>query len=156
MTATTYYWKSGARVALDAQVTGTILERVRVTNNGRLAPRDVLAEATPKSSPLHPYFEWNNGKAANKYRIEQAKYLIRSIDAVTVERAPAPPIRAFVSVVRGEDRSYTSTAHALSDPELREQVLHAAWREFDALRAKHRELSEFAAVFGAIDQARPR
>ena len=75
---------------------------------------------------------------------------------VQVERPNREPVvtRGFVSVRRDDDRSYTSVAHALSDEELRAQVIADAWRELVAWRQRHAELIEFARIFAEIDQAR--
>lgn len=150
-----YRWKPNSHIRLDAEVAGEIFERLRTHNNGRLTPEMVAAEAQPKTSPLHDHFEWNDHKAARAYRIDQASHLIRSIEVEQVVEGQARPIRAYVSVVRGEDRSYTSTAHAMADEELRAQVLDRAWRELEAWRDRHAELTEFARIITAIDQARP-
>lgn len=150
-----YQWKPGARAAIDAQVAGDELERIRTHNNGRLESLDVVEAARPEEAPLHPAFEWDDAKAAEAFRVEQAKYIIRHVDVVMDSKAGEPtPIRAFVSVKREDDRSYTSTSHALSDPDLRKQVVEAAWRELQAWRARHAELIEFANVFAVIEEAK--
>lgn len=152
-----YSWKAGAHHApnIEAQVAGEELERIRVHNNGRLENAHVVAAARDKKSPLHPVFEWDDKKAAAAYRLDQAGDLIRAIDVVIVkDETEARPIRAFVSVVRDKDRSYTSVQHALSDAELRAQVVAQAWAELEAWRKRHAELVEFAAVFASMDQAR--
>lgn len=151
-----YKWKeAGAPVGISAQVAGEELERIRTVNNGRLTTASVVDAARPKDSPLHPAFEWDNRKAAEAWRREQAAHMIRHIDVVMDGPAnDAQPIRAFVSVMRDEDRSYTSVQHALSDEELRLQVVAAAWAELEAWRKRHAELVEFAKVFAVIEQAR--
>lgn len=149
-----YQWKSGAHVAIDAQAAGEELERIRVHQNGRIESEDVVREARSEDSPLHPAFDWNDASAAEKYRREQAGYLLRSIEVVIDKGEESVPIRAFVNVKRDEDRSYTSTIHALSDPELRAQVVQQAFNELEAWRHRHAELTEFARVFAEIDQAR--
>lgn len=149
-----YKWNWTPAGGVDAQIAGEELERIRTWNNGRLDPAQVVNESKSKGAPLHPCFEWNDKVAAASYRIEQAKFIIRSIDVV-VEKAKAPKeTRAFVSVVRDDDRSYTSTAHALSDKELRQQVVDEALRALEAWRKRYAELTELADVFAAIDQAR--
>lgn len=151
-----YQWKAGSHVRLDPQVAGEEMERLRVRHNGRLESEHVLSAARSTRSPLHPAFEWDDQVAAEAYRVEQAQYLIRSIEVVVERRGEEPfPIRAFVSVQREQDRSYTSTFHALSDPDLRQQVVEQAWRELEAWRQRHAELTEFAKIITAIDQARP-
>jgi hypothetical protein len=152
---TTYLWKPEARLRLDPQVAGEELERLRVFNNGRLEPATVVEASRLPSDPLHDAFEWNDAVAADAYRVEQAGYLIRMITVIAEPEQPdARPIRAFVSVKRDDDRSYTSVAHAMSDVDLRAQVISQAWAELEAWRRRHAELIEFAKVFSAIDQAR--
>lgn len=140
---------------IDAQVAGEELERIRTRHNGRLEA-DMVVEASKKpTAPLHAAFEWDDKKAAQGFRLDQARYIIRSVTVQIDEQAESDPVRAFVSVVRDDDRSYTSTAHALSDPELRQQVLQKALRELEAWQQRYAELVELASVFAAIDQARP-
>ena len=149
-----YQWKEGSHAKVDPQIAGEELERIRVRHNGRLESELVVEAAQDEANPLHTAFEWDNAVAADAYRLDQARYLIRSIEVVVQETAEAKPVRAFVSVVRDEDRSYTSVAHALSDPELRRQVLMGALSELEAWRKRHAELVELAEVFASIDQAR--
>lgn len=151
---TIYRWKPGANVKIAPDVAGAELERIRTKANGRLTPEGIVASARRPTSPLHPHFEWDDAKAASAHRITQAGYLIRSIEVLDAVEGQKKPIRAFVSVVRDEDRSYVSTAHALSDSDLRRQVVDRAWRDLEAWRERHAELIEFAAVFTAMDQAR--
>ena len=150
-----YQWKEGSKIKLDAQMAGEELERIRTWHNGRLTQEMVVEAARDPGAPLHPHFEWDDQKAADKWRLEQAGDMIRSIAVVISEEDDKRPVRAFVSVVRDDDRSYTSTVHALSDADLRQQVLSQAFRELDAWRHRYAELVELAQVFAVIDQARP-
>lgn len=157
MSKMVYSWKKGAMSAIDAQVAGEEFERLRVRQNGRLASRDVVDAARPASSPLHPAFEWDDAKAAEAWRVDQAGHMIRHIDVTFASGGKeSEPIRAFVSVVRDSDRAYTSVAHALSDAELRAQVVAQAWKELEAWRQRHAELVEFAQVFAAMDDEQAR
>lgn len=149
-----YQWKHGSTCKVDAQVAGEELERIRTWHNGRLEAKDVVEASRDPGAPLHPHFEWNDMRAASAYRIEQAKYVIRSVEVAVSEETEAKPIRAFVSVVRDDDRSYTSVSHALADAELRRQVLMTALRELEAWRSRYAELVELATVFAAIEEAR--
>lgn len=149
-----YQWREGARFGVDAQKAGDELERIRTKHNGRLEPDWVVHAAKSDKNPLHGLFEWDDTVAGQAYRAVQARQIIRSI-AVVIEEAPKPtPVRAFVSVVRDRDQSYTSVSHAMSDPDLRKQVLRTALRELEAWRNRYAELVELATVFAAIDEAR--
>lgn len=151
-----YAWSPGARYSGDVQRVGSELERIRRAAAGKLEPEAVVEHARSANSILHPLFEWDDKAAADAYRVSQAGDLIRAVHVDVTHSNIAEPklIRAFVSVERDGERSYTSTLHAMSDAELRRQVVRQAFLDFEALRKKHAELSELAGIFEAIDQAR--
>lgn len=154
--AVRYGWRPGSRVSLDAEKAGREMEDVRRQNGGALTPEALLERARSANAATHAHFEWDDSKAAEQHRLGQAGDLIRAI-TVDISRSnvePTKPIRAFVSVEREGARSYTSTVHALSDVDLRKQVLDRAWSDLEAWRQRHAELTEFAKIFAAIDQAR--
>lgn len=69
------------------------LHVLALDGGGRLTPDAVVADAADPNSPLHDAFEWDDSKAAQAYRIEQARVLIRSVEVtirtdVTILRAP--------------------------------------------------------------------
>lgn len=150
-----YAWRPGSRISIDAGKAGREMERIRQGNGGALSQEVVLAQARSANSALHAHFEWDDGVAAEKHRLGQAGELIRSI-TVDVSRSnlETKPIRAFVNVIERGQQHYTSTLHALSDKELRAQVLAKAWADLEAWRERHAELTEFARIFSAIDEAR--
>lgn len=152
-----YRWKPAAHVSIDAQTAGEEMERIKLAHNGRLDPEFVVdAMLADEASPLRPHFTLDVQAAARERWEDQASFLIRSIELMPSPEMPeAQPIRAFVSVVTEQERFYVSTVDALSDPELRAQVLSQAWRELEAWRQRHAELTEFAKVFATIDKARP-
>lgn len=51
---------------------------------GLLTAEVVVEDARNPSSPLHAHFDWDNDVAAEKWRLEQARRLIRSVK-ITVE-----------------------------------------------------------------------
>ena len=151
-----YSWRPGARVKLDAQKAGRELHSLMRERGDELQPEDVLSRAQSANSSLHDHFEWDDSVAAHQHRLGQAGELIRSL-VIDVSRSnlSQKTVRAFVSVERSTGRSYTGMVEAMSDAALRKQVVQRAWAEFEALRRKHANLSELAAVFEAIDRARP-
>lgn len=75
----------------NAAVSNTVLETLRSLerSDGRLLPATVVEAAKDPSSPLHSHFEWDDTAAAAKYRIDQARALIRSVKIeVTVRDVP--------------------------------------------------------------------
>jgi hypothetical protein len=55
---------------------------------GRLTPEQVIEAAEPEGSALHACFDWDDTEAARKWRMEQAREIIRSvrIEVVIEER----------------------------------------------------------------------
>ncbi len=155
MTRVIYGWRSGSRVSLDAQRVGEAIEKLTKRHNGVLEPGHIVDAARDEQSPMHPHFQWDDAEAAELYRENQARELVRSL-TVDVSRSnlEARPIRAFVNVEVGSERGYVSTATAMSSEDLRKQVLERAFAELEAWRARHAELSEMARIFAAIDETR--
>jgi hypothetical protein len=156
MNAMKFKWKAGSRIKrINPQKAGERLEQIRRRNRGRLEPEGVVADARPKSSPLHVIFEWDDTAAAAQYRIVQARLLIRSIEVVRIESIDCPQnTRAFVSILqRGDEmRSYISTRDAMYDVEYRAQVLEDAKAELIRFKQKYAGLIELAEVIAAIDK----
>lgn len=151
---TKYKWANAGGIrSLKAQAVGEELETIRNRHRGKLRQVDVVEAARDKKSPLHKYFDWDDSAAAAKWRLEQAGSLIRSIEVVVVTTAGRNrDLKAFVSVRRQSERSYTSLAHAMSDAELRQQVLADALKELQSWRERYSSLSEFAKIHSAIDR----
>lgn len=156
---TAYSWKAASGIAIDAQAAGGAIEDLRGRVGGHVLPADVLEHARSANSPLHGAFEWDDGEAAHRYRIQQAGHLLRSLVVhVRFEpRAEPKPVRAFVNVVNRETdrRGYVSLPDAMSDADYRAQVIQQAWRELHSWREKYREYSELAAVTSAIEAEQP-
>lgn len=148
-----YQFKQGAHIKGDAQAIGEKLAALEA--KGRLTPDAVLKDAKNPKSVLHAQFEWNDAKAAERWRLEQAGHLIRSVTVVVEQRDEAEPqvIRAFVPISGSEDtRSYVPMMKALGDAEMRKQVLAQAHSELGAVARKYRELKELSEVVQAIDK----
>lgn len=165
-----FNFRHGCHLSGDAQAVGERLEAIKAKSSN-LTPDMVVDDARAPRSPLHLFFEWDNTVAAEKYRMDQAGHLIRSVQVTfedvepqqerqvrlsAVAAAPAThpaAVRAFVSITRSDGaRSYESTATAMNDPEMRRQVLARAHMEMASVGRKYRELNELADVFGALDR----
>lgn len=151
-----YKKKSGARLPVPAQTIGEELEKIEA-DKGTLVPHDVVKSARPKKSPLHSCFEWDDAAAAQKHRIDQARYLIRSVVVVYEDNGDEDKdpktIRAFVSTSseNGDDRAYESIARVMSDDEKRKRLLTQALGELRAWKNRYQGFKEFAEVYDAIE-----
>lgn len=91
-TKPTYSYRDGARYRVNATVVA--LELKRIGTAGAVAPKAILDAARPTDAPLHPIFEWSDDKAAEQYRLIQARRLIRAV----VETRDGTPRRLYVHV----------------------------------------------------------
>lgn len=149
-----YRWRDGYRASVNAQVAGERLGLIREANGGHLTPGAVVDDARPEDAPLHPAFEWDDPVAAEKYREEQARHLIRSVYVVheDPDTGEARPSLGYVHVDLPDDGpAYVTTARAVSEADLYEQVKADAVAAFTALRRRYEHIVELADVFAAID-----
>lgn len=159
---------------VQANRVGCELSRIEKENN-LLTAELVVAEAEPEEAVLHPFFEWDQSRAACEYRKAQARTLIRQVIPITMaaaedhERDKNVPEFIHIrqraetddddeedgpSFKRGRGGVYVPRIDVMQDPILRldhlSDLVHrtAGWR--DQL-AEFPEMQKFVA---AIDQAK--
>lgn len=111
---------------------------------GFLNPEMVVEEARPPDSPLHPYFDWDDSVAAEKWRREQAHQLIiRCRVTITAGEGRTLKVRRYTGLPRGEGPAFdfVPTEQALTSQ--RDLVLAQARMEMDTLRRKYEALIDF-------------
>lgn len=136
------------------------LERIAAKSHGVLQPLAVIEYARNENTALHKHFDWDDSVAGAKWRLEQARHLIRV--TVTMIQPSAggqeQSIRAYVSLTSDRYKDgggYRATTAVLSDKDMRAQLLADALSELIAFKAKYAMLKELAGVFDAI-QAIPQ
>lgn len=129
------------------------LELISKKNKGLLRPEDVVEYAKDKNTDLHNRFEWNDDEASVKWRLHQARNLIRMV--VIVEEKTGIGTRMYVSLNNDRDAvtgGYRNVVSVLSHKELRKQMIEEAKQEMNVFRNKYSSLSELKKVFDAIDE----
>lgn len=153
-----YEWRHGYH-AVKAQVAGEEMERIKEANGGLLTPVALVEASRPEDAPMHDCFTWDNRRAAELYRQEEARREIRSLGIVYEPHEEPAPTIAYVHVeMRGAEGEsnpgYVSTAQALSREEFRRQVVADALTLLEGTVARYQDLAELRGVFEAIEQAR--
>ena len=142
---------------------------IQSMNDGLIDPVKVVDYARNPDTSLHKKFQWDDTVAAEKYRIYQARQIIRLelvvinqdvqgkayiLSDVTEEKGKI--IRAFVSLEddrQSEDaRGYRSVMDVLSCEDLRAKMLEQAKNDMNIFRRKYSVLTELAKVFSAMDE----
>lgn len=140
-----HVWAEGSRMTGDAELAAKVCDELEA--KGAFSAESLVDASRDEDAPLHDMFEWNDTIAAEKYRIEQAKKIIRSI-VVVMDDKPMT-YRAYSST---GPKVYMSTAKALSQTRTREILLNTAKAELAAFKRKYQTLTELSEVFHAIDR----
>jgi hypothetical protein len=130
-------------------------EAIAAQNGGLLRCEDVVEFARDARTALHSVFEWDDGKAATAFRLQQARGLIRVVVAVT----PADDqkkIRAFVSLKPDryglQGGGYRAFVTTMADGDMRKQLLADAYEEMQCFLVKFESLKELSEIFEAMSR----
>lgn len=153
-------FRAGSRLKGDPKKVAAELQRIKKNSSGdkqQLYAESVVQAAEPTRSILHDYFEWDDDKAAQEYRLEQARHLIRSI-RITYDNPKAPEkdieVKLFVNLDGGQTNTpepYIDVATALTEEQYRAQLLRNALRDAHRWANKYRALTELDTIFNAIE-----
>ncbi len=149
---TSYEWKYGSKQSGNAQMIGERLESIRKCQRGFLSAGVIIEYASKnRYSELGKRFEWDDTIAARKHREDQARAIIRFLVVKISEPEYNESIRLYVRVFVGAQSKYTSMHYALSDADMRAQVVETAMKEAREWRHRYRNIAELARIFEAID-----
>lgn len=128
------------------------LARLQEANGGVLLPTKVVEFARNPETALHRQFEWDDTEAAAKWRLEQARQVIRL--HITVIGENADPVRAFVSLTtdRKGAGGYRALAAVMSDPAMADQMLRDALGELRVVQRKYKQLQALRPIWEAMEE----
>ena len=117
----------------DAQVIGQTIEDLR-DSKGHITPIEIVENAKNKKSPIHNFFEWEESKAAEQYRLQQARNLVNHIVEIVVIQGEEIEQRSFFSVnVENNGKVYVTLKDAIENEDYREQLLNKAITQLENL-----------------------
>ena len=148
-----YAFKTGFHCRVPCDVVCERIEALKA-KHGVCRPRDLIADAKPRTSPIHdafPPYMWNDREAAERHREAKARELIHSIVWIETDPATGEKITeiAYASVATPYTKSqgYISLREAMAEPTTREIVLEQAlaalrgwqtrWGHLNAAANKH-------------------
>lgn len=118
-----YSWTEGYKPALKAEIAAAEIRRIE-NERGPVTPSVLLAAARNGQSPFHPLIEWDDEKAAERYRLSQANRIIMSLRVVIKEGEPERPAYASLKDETGDAaRAYVSMIDVSSDEVKRREFL---------------------------------
>lgn len=124
-------------------------------NDGVLNPRDVVAFASNPQTHLHSKFTWDDTKAAEEYRLWQARRIIKlELEIVRNGDDEVGETNLFVSLSdeRVGGGGYRLVTQVLTDADRRQKLLSDAIQELSRIRAKYQSIKELTDVFKEIEK----
>jgi len=113
-----------------------------------VSPEEVLNKARNEKSELHKCFEWNDGIAAEKYRLQQARTIINLL-VIKTERDDEIPIRVYQ--ITSQRNTYQPSRLFLQQPDEYRKLLERAKSELIAFKNRYKTISELEMIFELID-----
>ena len=142
-----YSWGDGWSPNLDANIVGGVVEKIEA-EHGAVTKELLLEESRPEDSATHSIFEWDNDKAAESWRLQQAKATINALRIVYVSTEDEKvPVRAFVNVSELSNKAqYKSVSVAFQNVDEREAYLKRIRNELDAFVRRNQNVEELADI----------
>lgn len=130
---------------------GEVLAEMARANGGTLTPREIVDVARDEDSPLHWFFEWDDSTAAELYRHEQARTLVRSFNIEVRINKTIVTLPKYVRdpSVGASAQGYIETARIRTDEDIRRDVL---LQEFERAGTALRRARKLADYFGCTDE----
>lgn len=155
-----YKWKAGARTAgVDAQAIGEELERVKQRD-----ATGVMRAASRSKGALHAFvFDKDKEGAAQAYYLDRARYVLRAIveiqeidngegETIAIEVRAYEAIRFEHDDKIDRQMTYVPTREALSDPEMRAQVMNRLDSTIAAAQRTARDYAHLSPMLKRTDK----
>lgn len=126
---------------------------IAATNGKQIRPQDVVEYARKHpDGALHRHFTWDDSKAADQYRLRQARDVLAQFWIVS--RVEHKPVRMFLSLVsdRHDEGGYRHVDDVLSNKKYRAEWRQMAIRELIQWEKRYAALGELQPVFSSIQR----
>lgn len=131
------------------------LRRIYRANGNRLYPPHVIKAAEDPDNVLHSHFVWDDSKAANEYRLIQARHLISRVKIVTpASSTENRKVRAY-HALRSDQSGYRHLRDCMSSPEIMAALVEQFAGDLDRLRERYESIKDTARarkVFAVIEE----
>ena len=146
-------WFSNAK----AKIYGKRIKELSSQNKDKITSKIVIEDAKKKSSPLHDAFEWNNSKAADKYRLHQAALLVGHIFEVYVYNNKKVERPMCYNFYKGEKVRYSMTAETIMKrTDLKQRMLAQALWEISSWQNRYNQYEDLIKIFNAIKNVKKK
>lgn len=140
-------WKIGGIFKADAQ---KVADEI-IAIGEEATPAQILEKARDEATELHKCFTWDDTVAAERWRLQEARTIVRLLVIERKEDDPEP-VRQFFKIGAEHDAGYKQTVLIVRDQDEYKALLRQAKAELETFRHKYRALAELEGVFEAIDK----
>ena len=146
-----YKWKDNTSFfnKYDANKIGKEIETIATVSR-----KSIVDKARDKKTELHKAFEWDDSKAGELYRQQQAGTLLTCLQVVIKTSATneneIKSTTAFVTLKR--DSEFEPIEAVVSNPEKLNILYERAVKQFKADRERYKEVEELQELFNLIDE----
>lgn len=140
-------WRTPGIFKADAQKVCNELREI----GEEFTPEEIVESAKDESKELHKCFEWDDTKAADKYRLYQARILTSQLvfkREVTEDEPQPVPTRVFNKT--DSNGGYKIPERTFKVQDEYEALLQRAWAELRAFKLKYQALSELSEILDLI------
>lgn len=120
-------------------------------------PEQVVEKAKDESSELHKCFTWDDAKAADAYRLCEARQVLRQLIVITrpddeeKEQSASVQFRLMMKNEADHDSGYKQTIVMVQDEDEYRKLLDQAYRELRCFKQKYACLQELSEIIALID-----
>lgn len=136
-----------------------IIKQIQKTRG--LTTEAVLEEARNRKSPLHHLFEWDDSKAAEQWRLQQARMIINQVKVIIGEKEYSQYESVVVHVIDDvgqiqRQRVYKPIEEIMGSKELREQMIANSLRQLRYWEEENQKYQELRPIMNTAQIVRRR
>lgn len=140
-------WRSGPCVfKADAQKVANEISSIGLS----VRPEEIVEKARDENTELHKCFEWDNTKAAEKYRVYQARKIIGHLIVKEVDDNPKRQEVRFFYKTDNQD-GYKPVSYIMRNEDEYQKLLDRAFSELKSFQKKYSTLKELDGLFEVIN-----
>ena len=131
------------------------LRQIYKRNGNRIYPPDVVEAARSPDSPLHKHFTWDDTKAAQEFRLIQARQLIATVRIIIPStNGTTNTVRAY-HALRSDENGYRRTDDIIRTPELLNSLVAQLSNDLERVTERYnaiRHLEQTQHLFQVIEE----
>ena len=115
-------------------------------------PHQVLDLARNPKTELHKCFDWDDSSAAEKWRVQQARFICKSFTVVIETSEDKEPQRFRVIQHDKYERVYRPIVFSVRNDDQYARLLKRAKEELTAFKRRYKSITELDSVIDEIDR----